>query len=281
VNILNYIALFVNDDSIDYADGYVGTVTNALVIHGLNSGNRCIEADNQGSDFDALPRTSPVVNNMTCIISAQDGSFRGDSEGPLLRRGTETVLRNSIISDTYARNLLSRSGNECFELNNDQTFTLASAGNPLANSVAITCQEATKGCRLYDANDNCTDPNFANGDTVGQWITNTSANGADYSFNLNTAGEPVYVETDSTSPNLVVLNGIYTATDFTDTLGAPFSITPEDVPNGATRLEGEESFPIIGAVHASNDWTANWAYGLKDTSNGGRLWFNPATGEAP
>ena len=57
--------------------------------------------------------------------------------------------------------------------------------------------------------------------------------------------------------------------------------TPEDVPNGATRLEGEESFPIIGAVSASNDWTAGWAYGLKDTSNGGRLWFNPATGGVP
>ena len=55
VNVTNFVGLYVNDDSLDYADGYVGTITNALIIHGLNSGNRCIEADNQGSsgDWDA------------------------------------------------------------------------------------------------------------------------------------------------------------------------------------------------------------------------------------
>ena len=32
--------------------------------------------------------------------------MRGDSEGPLLRRGAATVLNNSIIIDSYARNVL-------------------------------------------------------------------------------------------------------------------------------------------------------------------------------
>ncbi|MGD8830186.1 MAG: hypothetical protein PVF57_06245 [Pseudomonadales bacterium] len=286
VNVHNYIALYVNDDSIDYSDGYVGTVTNALVIHGLNSGNRCIEGDNQGSDFDALPRTSPVVNNMTCIISAQDGSFRGDSEGPLLRRGVQTVLRNSIVSDVYARTLLSRSGNECFELNNDQTFTQASTGGDpadsfKANSVAISCEEATKGCRLYNPDESCADPDFANGDTVLQWVTDTGA--GNYSFNLNSAAEPNFVEPTLGAANgdvfdPVLLNGIYTAPAFTDVAGAPLTITPEDVPDGATNANGD---PIVGAVSADNDWTDGWAFGLKDTANGGRLWFNPDTGAAP
>jgi hypothetical protein len=183
VNVRNFVALFVNDDSIDYADGYVGTITNALVVHGLNSGNRCIEGDNQGGDFDALPRTSPVVNNMTCIISAQDGSFRGDSEGPLLRRGVESNIVNSIVYDGWARKLLSRNGNECFELNNDQTFTQASTGGSSLQSVFVACQEESKGCRLFDEAGDCDDPNFANGDTVREWLENDSSNAADYSFN--------------------------------------------------------------------------------------------------
>jgi hypothetical protein len=34
-------------------------------------------------------------------------------------------------------------------------------------------------------------------------------------------------------------------------------------------------------VSADNDWTAGWTFGLRDTANGGRLWFNPQTGAAP
>ncbi len=278
VNVTNYVALYVNDDSLDYADGYVGTITNALIIHGLNSGNRCIEGDNQGSsgDFNAEPRTSPVVNNMTCLPSAQDGSIRGDSEGPLYRRGAATILTNSVIADSWARlNLVQsdgvtpREGNECFEFNNQPTYDVGEAGT-LTNvtSTVIACEEATKD---DDA------AGFTNGDTLGEWFTNANGNSA---FNTSAA-----IITDSTSPDIVALNGIYTAPicsdtgcDFVVPGGATATIVPAAVTNGATNADGD---PIIGAVSADNDWTAGWTFGLRDTANGGRLWFNPATGAAP
>lgn len=266
VNVKNFVGLYVNDDSLDYADGYQGTITNALIIHGLNSGNRCIEADNQGSsgDWDADPRAAAVVSNMTCIISAQDGSNRGDSEGPLYRRGAATVLNNSVIIDSYARNLLGRSGNECHELNNQPTYVVAEAGTLTSvKSTVNVCQEPAK-------DDSTVGVGFVSGDTLAEWWLNSNGNSA---FNTDNR-----VITDSANPNVVVLNGIYTAPAFADELGAAFSITPVAVTGGAEDGNGD---PIIGAVSADNDWTAGWTFGLRDTSNGGRLWFNPQTGTAP
>ena len=46
VNVTNLVAMYIRDDSIDFSDGYVGTVKNALVIHPPQNGNRCIEGDN-------------------------------------------------------------------------------------------------------------------------------------------------------------------------------------------------------------------------------------------
>jgi hypothetical protein len=265
VNVTNYVGLYVNDDSLDYADGYVGTITNALIVHGFSTGNRCIEADNQGSsgDFDAEPRAAATVNNMTCIISGQTGSIRGDSEGPLYRRGAATVLNNSIISDSYARALHTR-GNECHELNDQATYNVAEAG-VLTNvkSTINVCQEPAK-------DDSTAGVGFASGDTLAEWWLNANGNSA---FNTDNV-----VITDSANANVVVLSGIYTADAFADDTGTAFAVTPVAVPGGATNAAGD---PIIGAVSADNDWTAGWTFGLRDTANGGRLWFNPQTGAAP
>ena len=42
VNINNYLAVYVRDDSIDIDEGYSGTITNALVIQSATDGNSCI-----------------------------------------------------------------------------------------------------------------------------------------------------------------------------------------------------------------------------------------------
>jgi len=266
VNVKNFVGLYVNDDSLDYADGYVGTITNALIIHGLNSGNRCIEADNQGSsgDWDAEPRAAATVNNMTCIISASDANVRGDSEGPLLRRGAATVLNNSVIIDSYARNLLGRDGNECSELNNQPTYDVAEANTLTAFvSTVNVCEEPAKD----DGDVPGTIPGFTGFADFADWWLNAPNN-----------TENVVISEVVPSGNVVVLNGIYTAPAFADDTGTPFTVTPVAVTDGAENAAGD---PIIGAVSADNDWTAGWTFGLRDTSNGGRLWFNPSTGAAP
>ena len=48
VNFENFAVVYVRDDSIDIDEGYIGTITNALVIQAEDDGNHCIEADGIG-----------------------------------------------------------------------------------------------------------------------------------------------------------------------------------------------------------------------------------------
>ena len=59
-------------DSIDFTDGYVGTVGPALVIHNPTDGNRCVEGDGDGDNLGLTPTTSPTIQNLTCIPSNID-----------------------------------------------------------------------------------------------------------------------------------------------------------------------------------------------------------------
>ena len=232
VSVSNLIALYVNDDSIDYADGWVGSINNALIIHHRDNGNRCIEADNQGSVFDAQPGTNGTINNMTCITSGSDGAegggfgTHGDSEGILLRRGAMATINNSIVIDLYA-NEAGVNGNECLELDDAETRMHAQNGKTTINSTVIACDVIGKDT-------------LANGTSVVDWF----AAGAN---NLAIRGNE-----DSVRDNDVqLLSGFYTATSFTDADGHAFAVPPM---NGATH---------IGAVTREDDWTVRWAICLR------------------
>jgi hypothetical protein len=251
VNVDHLVALFVKDDSIDYADGWVGSVRNALVIHSRTDGGRCIEADNQELNNEALPRTSPVIANMTCVMSGGTGHTHDDSEGVLLRRGVVTDLQNSILFDGYARTVLANNGNECIEIENDPTRREAQNGVSSVSSTLIACQEATKGTLL-------------NTDTVANWVLNTSAVAASYPANVNNR-----IITASNSGNLVVLRGatagsrgFFTAAQLVDDAGVNFSVTLTD-----TDGDGSLADERLGAVTLADNWTSNWTVGLD------ALWF--------
>ena len=242
VNVKNLVALYVRDDSIDYADGWVGSVTNALVIHHQSDGNRCIEADNQGSAFSAQPLTNASVAHLTCIISGNDEGTHGDSEGVLLRRGVATQLRDSIVYDGYARTVLSNSGNECLELDDVETRAHAADGTTTVKSSLIACQEATKD-------------SLENGDSVGAWLTDS----VKYDFNSGNV-----IETQSDDADVRVLGGskgFFTLSTLVGADGQTINITSTD------------GTPI-GAVTESDDWTAGWTICLepKSSSDCG-LWF--------
>jgi hypothetical protein len=243
VNVDHAILVYVKDDSIDYADGWVGTITHALVIHSSTDGNRCIEGDNQGTDFAALPQTNPTVSNMTCITSGSDqsgGGTHGDSEGILLRAGVQSQIQDSIVYDGYARTVLSRDGNECMEFNDDATMPHAVANITTMKSTLIACQNPAQGALAP-----------ASTDTAIDWVNGAGPQNT-YPNNTNNV-----ILTASDSPNVAVLGGakpFFTATQFTDDTGTAFTITP--VGSGP-----------LGAVTAADDWTANWAFGLD------ALWF--------
>lgn len=247
VSVTNFVGLYVRDDSIDYSDGYVGTVQNALVIHSATNGNRCLEADNvgdgrttQGEAFDTPPVSNPIIANVTCITSNFLVGTHGDSEGFLFRQGTQVQLVDSIIFGGYGA-LVS---NECMEIESTASLAFAAAGNSTMMTTIVACEEATKGA-------------FANADPLADWVlgANPSTNGANYSVN---AGNVVI--TDAKNANVVVLEPgtFYTATTFADAAGTAFTVGT-----------GQQ----IGAVTRSNDWTAGWTYGLHEGNRAQALWF--------
>ncbi len=255
VNVRNYIALYVNDDSIDFSDGYSGSVTNALVIHSEFGGNNCVEGDNAGAPpFTVTPVSNPTISNMTCIMSSNDGGVHGNSSGVLLRRGTRAEIRDSIVFAGFGL----PSSNVCFEINGTDSLALAAAGNLRTRSTIVACNQP--GTTTPSPEPFTALGTFANNDTVQvAWLPglNPSANGANYSFNTNNV-----VITDAENANVRVLTPqtYFTATQFVDPAATNFSVTPV----GAAR---------IGAVLQADDWTAGWTYGLKVGSRGQVLWF--------
>jgi hypothetical protein len=257
VNVTNFVALYVRDDSIDFSDGYSGTIQNALVIHSRSNANRCIEGDNigegrstQGEALDTAPLTNPTIRNMTCITSNIDqaaGSTHGDSEGPLLRQGAQMGLVDSIVYGGYGATVAALSSNECYEIESPVSLNFASVGNTTSRNVIVACQEAIKGT-------------LANGDALTQWAigANPSTNGANYSFNT---GNSVITDPTNAAVSLLVPNSFYTATTITDASGT--AIVHPDAATGGH----------FGAVLAADDWTANWTFGLHPTNRDEALWF--------
>ncbi len=150
MNVTNLVALYVRDDSIDFSDGYIGTINNALVIHSPTDGNRCIEGDNVastrlGGGASQTPLTRPTIRHLTCIPSNFDVGTHGDSEGPVIRYGARMILTDSIIDGGRATAKFGRPSNECFELDrdlNDDTSNAARAGESTLNRTVLACQEA-------------------------------------------------------------------------------------------------------------------------------------------
>ena len=239
VNVENLVALYVRDDSIDFTDGYVGTVGPALVIHNPTDGNRCIEGDGDGDNLSLTPTTSPIIHNLTCIPSNIDEppSTHGDSEGIVFRRGTEFELLNSIVYDGHGLESLAQDGNEGIEIDDDTTLNLAQAGNSRVAGSLFVGAEPTKD-------------SLVNGDTVEQWITDTGAG----SYPANTGNAVV---TDAASPLPTVVDGFYTADAFLDDIGGAITVTPVD-----TNGDGDTADEYVGAVTAGDDWTAGWTFGL-------------------
>lgn len=241
VNVENLVAMYVRDDSIDFTDGYVGTVGPALVIHNPTDGNRCIEGDGDGDNLGLTPITNPTIINMTCIPSNIDEppSTHGDSEGVIIRRGARATILNSIVYDGHGMNFLSQGGNELFEIDDTSTTQAAQdgesvfAGSLLAGAVA-------------------TQDSLPNGDTIEQWFLNSGT--GSYPANVGNA-----IITD-TAPAAAVLDGFYTVDAFTDVLGNPITVTPAD-----TDGDGDTADEIIGAVVAGDDWTAGWTFNLDST----------------
>jgi hypothetical protein len=261
VNVSNVVVLYARDDSLDFSDGYSGTISNALIIHYRTDGNRCIEGDNiseeraTGEPLDTAPQSAPTFRNLTCITSNGDQGAgqgtHGDSEGPLARFGAVINIEDSIVYAGYGA-ALGLDSNECFEVESDVSLAAAADGASTIRSSVFACEEAIKGT-------------LANGDALTEWAlgANPSTNGANYSFNT---GNVIIADSDSANVSVLVPGTFFTSTALTDDGGNPISITP---------VTPEDEGGHLGAVLASDDWTTPWAFGLRPENADEPLWFAP------
>lgn len=139
VSCKNVVLTANGDDSVDWADGWNGKMQFVLVKHASDNtkANRGIEGDNQSGNLTALPVSNPTIANMTIIGNTFDGT--DDSEGVLLRAGTNAQLANFVITGPAGMG-------ECLEIESAPSQAFAAAGTlTMTNSVIACPTEAVKG----------------------------------------------------------------------------------------------------------------------------------------
>ncbi|MCA1929010.1 hypothetical protein [Rheinheimera sp.] len=139
VSCKNVVLTANGDDNVDWTDGWNGKMQFVLIKHAADNAkaNRGIEGDNQSTNFTATPISNPVIANMTIIGNTFDGT--DDSEGVLLRAGTNAQLANFVIAGPAGMG-------ECLEIESAPSQALAAAGTlTMTNSVIACPTEAVKG----------------------------------------------------------------------------------------------------------------------------------------
>ncbi|WOR13849.1 hypothetical protein RYZ27_08725 [Hyphomonas sp. FCG-A18] len=99
-NATHLLAIGCGDDSLDWTDGWNGSIQYAIVYSGVASATggisgdpRGIEGDNLSGNFAATPVTDAKVSNFTII----SGGDTASDTGVVLRRGMGGVIANGIV----------------------------------------------------------------------------------------------------------------------------------------------------------------------------------------
>jgi hypothetical protein len=225
VDVKHLVLTDIQDDSIDWDNGYKGRIQYAVIRHATDNSdaNRAIEADNDGSTPDKTPQSNPTLSNVTIIGNTFDGS--DDSEGVYLREGTGAQLSNFIITGPAGMG-------ECFEVEGSlesQTNLAVDDGTTTFNHSVLACENGE---------------NFKNGELP---------DGATHTIvDLETWFTSTMTTNAVAATQSLVLDGIYTSLD------ASVTVTPKDWSGDAFF----DDVDFIGGVKESDDWTAGWTEGL-------------------
>ncbi len=274
VNVENYIAMFVRDDSIDMDEGYNGTITNALVIQSQYDGNRCIEADGIGSftsktqtfidDIVARELNSrPTVNNLTCIISVNGVKDEADPDnankqgthdpgaGWRLREGIYPKISDALVIGSFGPQV--SSDNWCVRADTSQT---AKAGGSLVDPVAGAIEAGTDAY-IRNSVFACETPSSKSLGGVDAAVYLATAAGGNNVFATISGAVDATADLDT---DLILVGGT------TPVLSLDFA---EMVVDGTT-LAARDGVTYVGGLRlAGTDWTSGWAVGLDQ-----QLWFD-------
>jgi len=113
-------------DQIQWQNGYQGTIETAVISPGDNSTGAVLHGINNNADYDAMPRSRPVITNITAA------GFGSANTAVLLEQGTGLLLFNSVFSDFAT----------CLDIDDAETAALQSS-DPLGilfDGVIFSCE---------------------------------------------------------------------------------------------------------------------------------------------
>ena len=257
VNVEKYAAVYVRDDSLDFDEGWVGSIDTALLIQSETDGNHCIEADGIGS-FDTLDsatiddfvarglNTRATLNNLTCIISPNgaDTATHDPGAGWRFREGFQAVVNDSLVIASFGPDADADS-NYCLRVD-DGSLPLAENGAIELNTVIIACEDRTAGGPL------------PGGGSVEDWARNEQG------VILATV-DGVVDPTPNADTGLQLLQG----TPPIFSIDYATMVVDDAAPAGAP-----QSGSFIGALSegAENPFTG-WTFGIFDGNRSQPLWF--------
>jgi len=155
VNVDHIVAINNQDDSIDWTEGFNGTITDAYVKHGANH-DKGIEADGYNTDFsnEGGYYSKPTVTNLHIVGL---GSSAGN-EAIRLRAGTQGIFNNVLIEGFE----------EGFDLDGDQGDNPTGAGvlSGDLNVTSVTFTDVTTKLK-NDTGETFTEADFISGDGNG------------------------------------------------------------------------------------------------------------------
>ncbi len=175
VNFKHILTTGIADDNLDWTDGWQGKGQYFIALQYEDAGDNGIEADNNGEDNSASPRSNPVLSNVTLI--GQPDSDLSDI-GVLLREGTAGEIHNAVITGW---------NDTCFDIDQLETFSNAKSGDlAVANS-------------LLD----CASP-FGDGEDAEEDFEGDDAMSIEDFYNGgegNTTGDPKLTNVDTAAPD--------------------------------------------------------------------------------
>lgn len=100
MNLKHVVITGSDDDGLDWDKGWRGKVQFLVAAQIPGRGNHGIEADNDGTNADLMPRSAPTLFNVTLVGRKPDtAASEGDSRGMILRAGTAGNLSNLIVTN--------------------------------------------------------------------------------------------------------------------------------------------------------------------------------------
>ena len=147
----------IQDDSLDWTNGWQGRAQFILIKQTAAIGDRGIEADNNEKNQDSSPRAQPILSNITIIGRAGDTA----TQGILLRRGTGANIFNTVVTGSPT----------CLMIDSASTFVNAGSPGSLTGELTMVNSFVQCASNYKDG----TDATF----TVADWFTSQSGNKAE------------------------------------------------------------------------------------------------------